>query len=744
MITTRFLIEFFFIKSYLQVFTCGGVVYDNDTIPARLRKESEDPLHDPIENAFSSSTSHFCKTQSSLLPALGSDVRCISQNISKCSVGLPSECFEYYDKHGSFTRNDPSEMMSQVTVRLRGYHVVIIVQSGQRVRAKECAIGAILRGRRSGGLDSARDAMQTDAATAPWSDPGALFVRWAGDSSFEVECSLAGGAIESGSKFARASSAPPTEDASPANDRGNMEGEEGGGGGAAKNFTAQDDEDETIRHTFDSADADSDGVAAAAEIVAALARRAVQGGPDARAIAEAAARALSAGPPALDRAAFSSLAGRLPGRTPGARVAWARTLGLAEELARLLPPGDVLDGLGGLRGLQGAERDACIHRVCAGFLRRLPALIAAGLDQLGSAPLLQQPVAAPPASAGPDRPPEPPRPDKSAPQPSPRQPARARCVERAAGAGPLLTDAALYCAEAPSWARPRPPRGDVVDGMGREHCAGPQATRAFSAEDHGVVTHPALEWDFVVTADPACAYPHAPRDRSRWTAAGRAEWGGLCGREPEPLAVFMAHDMRARAGLTEAEVIALRLGTGPMLGVYNAWLRTLAAGGARAGAGSEGGGPGLGYETTLYCLVGGLVKAATASPVPIGRRLWRGFETSERARRGGVEPAFLAATADREAAVMAAGGSGAFEISCGRMDAAADLGWLSQYPEEPEVLLPPLCHVEAAGGARRDAQGPAFEPLRVTGCQKLAALLLGRAADGRRKDLHLAMGANLR
>ena len=77
--------------------------------------------------------------------------------------------------------------------------------------------------------------------------------------------------------------------------------------------------------------------------------------------------------------------------------------------------------------------------------------------------------------------------------------------------------------------------------------------------------------------------------------------------------------------------------------------------------------------------------------------------------RGGIEYGFSSTTTDKgQALEYATGGKGTdadaggaamtiFEMQMGMVDRGADLTWLSQYPHEREVLLPPLTGIEALG-----------------------------------------------
>jgi NLR family CARD domain-containing protein 3 len=106
------------------------------------------------------------------------------------------------------------------------------------------------------------------------------------------------------------------------------------------------------------------------------------------------------------------------------------------------------------------------------------------------------------------------------------------------------------------------------------------------------------------------------------------------------------------------------------------------------------------YETTIFCIISGIIKLARLTEVPVDRRLYRGlggmvlpdaFWGSKDGFRGGVETGLMSTTTDRRVAMQYSGKDGkrstVFEILAGRVDIGADLSWVSQYPGEKEVPL---------------------------------------------------------
>ena len=101
------------------------------------------------------------------------------------------------------------------------------------------------------------------------------------------------------------------------------------------------------------------------------------------------------------------------------------------------------------------------------------------------------------------------------------------------------------------------PAIDILGAMQLEH----EDETQFVTSNYHLSTTPLLEWEFVVN-------PHHSR-----TYPGEKGTGNIHGRERKLLAHLMLVRECIEAGLTEEEVIALRLYTGPMFQHYNKVLR---------------------------------------------------------------------------------------------------------------------------------------------------------------------------
>ena len=110
------------------------------------------------------------------------------------------------------------------------------------------------------------------------------------------------------------------------------------------------------------------------------------------------------------------------------------------------------------------------------------------------------------------------------------------------------------------------------------------------------------------------------------------------------------------------------------------------------------------YTTTLHVINSGIVKT---SKLTFATKVYRGvsgmalpdkfWTDNEYGVKGGIEAAFMSTTKDRKVAMQYAASSGrgvVFEIQQGMIDRGADIGWLSQYPHEEEILFAPLTGLE--------------------------------------------------
>ena len=190
-----------------------------------------------------------------------------------------------------------------------------------------------------------------------------------------------------------------------------------------------------------------------------------------------------------------------------------------------------------------------------------------------------------------------------------------------------------------------------IRAMYNEHCLNAEASKQFTAWNagHEIKTTPEREWLFVVGRDGL--------DKSSWTfdverAEPVVEEGMMVeGRNAEKLAALLRSPEVERSKVTVAEVVALRLYTGPMYVKYNAVLRGMAV--ATAG--------GTIYSSTVHLICSGLQKLSRVSELPKEMKLYRGnggmalpssfLEPDASGCAGGTEPAIMSATPDRSVAL---------------------------------------------------------------------------------------------
>ena len=190
-----------------------------------------------------------------------------------------------------------------------------------------------------------------------------------------------------------------------------------------------------------------------------------------------------------------------------------------------------------------------------------------------------------------------------------------------------------------------------IRAMYNEHTLDAEASKQFTAWNagHEIKTTPEREWLFVVGRDGL--------DKSSWTfdverAEPVVEEGMMVeGRNAEKLAALLRSPEVERSKVTVAEVVALRLYTGPMYVKYNAVLRGMAV--ATAG--------GTIYSSTVHLICSGLHKLSRVSELPKEMKLYRGnggmalpssfLEPDASGCAGGTEPAIMSATPDRSVAL---------------------------------------------------------------------------------------------
>ena len=168
------------------------------------------------------------------------------------------------------------------------------------------------------------------------------------------------------------------------------------------------------------------------------------------------------------------------------------------------------------------------------------------------------------------------------------------------------------------------------------------------------------------------------------------------------------HAKFAKEKVSRPEVIAVRLYTGPPFVKLNSALR------AASGAFNESMTEhlkGNNYVNSIYAAASGLRKISYLTSIPKNRKVYRGMagyklpskfeQTREGGGRGGVEFAFMSTTTKLEVAVSYIPDGKAlpmlFEFQVGDVDRGSSISFLSQYPGEEEILIPPLSFLEIIG-----------------------------------------------
>jgi len=272
------------------------------------------------------------------------------------------------------------------------------------------------------------------------------------------------------------------------------------------------------------------------------------------------------------------------------------------------------------------------------------------------------------------------------------------------------------------------PAINVKEAMELEH----SSLETFITGNYQLRTCPAEEWEFVVSPVKGKEYPGEENEKN---PEGRKR---CLLQELEDAPLFRA------SGLTEEELIALRLYTGPMYMLYNEVLRGALHRKRQKGQFS--------FVTTIHMINSGILKLASASPLPPGRMVYRGlsgmrlpecfFVDDSYGCRGGVELAFMSTTVSFDVALEYTGSRDSllpiiFEISLGQVDRGASLNWLSQYPAENEVLLPPLSNLEVIGSPKAEVFGDKSVLVFSMRLNVNLKSMNKEELEGRRKALHM-------
>ena len=256
---------------------------------------------------------------------------------------------------------------------------------------------------------------------------------------------------------------------------------------------------------------------------------------------------------------------------------------------------------------------------------------------------------------------------------------------------------------------PKMLHGSLLAAMEGEHTTEKDSCISFSTPN-GVTTQSATEWEIVIHPSRGMSYPERDGYREK-----KPQW---C-RNVKGINDYMdvmerdANQHLRKAGhseLIKEELVGGRLYTGPMYTKYNTVLRAksrdkyLVDLAASLTLGND-------YVTTIHAINSCVLKL---SKLTKAGKVWRGIKDAKLPKtfwvansmgvRGGIEYGFSSTSTDKEQALAYAGGGAdrkegdaatIFEMQMGMVDRGANLTWLSQYPHEAEVLLPPLTGLEA-------------------------------------------------
>lgn len=262
------------------------------------------------------------------------------------------------------------------------------------------------------------------------------------------------------------------------------------------------------------------------------------------------------------------------------------------------------------------------------------------------------------------------------------------------------------------------PSARVFEAMEAEHCKRDDSNKEWRTGNYFVSTTPLIEWHYVVHTDRGpkeVGLEEWPRE-TKFLGTGGEEQG----RKPRNLesykvlfdGVNQQFKGMGEEKLSHAELVGVRLYTGPMFEKYNAVNR---------GGGLSKEQPdfmqsrfdelclGNRYTTTIHVINSALIKL---SKLQKAETVYRGIQggilpsafwkKNDVGVCGGIEFGFLSTTMDADVAMgYAQGGNGraatVFEIKMGMVDRGADISIFSQYPHEKEICFAPLTGIEVLG-----------------------------------------------
>jgi uncharacterized protein len=253
------------------------------------------------------------------------------------------------------------------------------------------------------------------------------------------------------------------------------------------------------------------------------------------------------------------------------------------------------------------------------------------------------------------------------------------------------------------------PNLDFKKAMCAEHTIREGCDYTFTTGNYHITTQPFKEWSYVVSDE----------------SGHRAECPNMShGRELTPIDELMKKPLACQAKLTEEEMIAVVLYTGPMFVIYNAILRRFPMDIYEVYETADNT-----FSTTIFVLVSAVQKLSRCMNIPAGSLLYRGLGGSMELpdtffvpaefcvpsqicttpnALGYTEFAFMSTTQDRSVAVQYSGvrdnkpKASIMEIHPNSVDRGADISDFSQYPGEKEFLIVPCSFVQCDGIQRTE------------------------------------------